>query len=134
MSRPLGVVCAGVLLAAVAGCSPSAFLAAFAGPGGKQQVVAGSIDEVSARLQASLNNLNIQVKADRQGQDVIKLTGRTKTGKLFYLSLKRQKTAQGESTAIMIDWDQEADEGFWQTLVQVMITPTPRPGNPATPG
>ena len=53
MSRRTGMVCAAALLFAAMGCSAGSFLLSWVGSGGKQQVVSGSVDQVSANLQAA---------------------------------------------------------------------------------
>jgi hypothetical protein len=122
MSRRLGVVCAAALLIAAAGCSAGSFLLSFAGSGGKQQVVSGSVDDVSARLQASLKNVGILVTANQVGED-LRLQGETKSHKRFTLVLKRQQTLSGEGTAIAVEWEKDADEQFWLTVVEMLATP-----------
>ncbi len=122
MSRPLGMVCAAALLCAVAGCSASSFLLSFVSPGGKQQVVSGSVDQVSVQLQGALSKAGFMVTLSRQDQDV-RLSGKTKTGKTFALVLKRQKTSSGENTAISIEWEKDADEQFWLTVVELLASP-----------
>ncbi len=119
MTRRLGVVCAAALLVATAGCSLNSFLVSATGPDGKQQVVAGSVDEVSARLQASLSRVGVQVLASRQGEDV-RLTGATRSGKRFALVLKRQKADNVERTAIAVEWEKEADDQFWSAVVDLL--------------
>jgi hypothetical protein len=122
MTRGVGMVCAGALLVAAAGCSAGSFLLSLAGPGGKQQVVAGSVDQVSARVQAALGNAGILVTSSHQGQDM-RLAGITRSGKKVALVLKRQQTDDGEKTAIAAEWDDEADEAFWLTVVQLVTAP-----------
>ena len=119
MSRCMGMVCAAALLLAAAGCSAGSFLASFASPGGKQQVVSGSVDQVSVKLQGALSNAGFAVTANRQGEDV-RLVGRTKAGKKFALLLKQRKTETGESTAISVEWEQDADEQFWLTVLELL--------------
>src|SRR5262252_2029739 len=109
MTRRLGVVCAAALLLAAAGCSLGSFLVSLTGPDGKQQVVAGSVDEVSTRLQAALGHVGVTVLANRQGEDA-RLTGVTRSGKKFTLVLKRVKTENVERTAVAVEWEKEADE------------------------
>jgi hypothetical protein len=121
MTRGVGVVCAAALLLAAAGCSLGSFLVSATGSDGKQQVVAGSVDEVSARLQAALGHVGVSVTANRQGEDV-RLVGATSTGKKFALVLRRQKTEAVERTAIAVEWEKEADEKFWLAVVGLLAT------------
>jgi hypothetical protein len=121
MTRRVGVVCAAALLLAAAGCSLGSFLVSATGSDGKQQVVAGSVDEVSARLQAALGHVGVAVMANRQGEDA-RLTGVTRSGKKFTLVLKRQKTEGVERTAIAVEWEKEADDQFWLAVVDLLAT------------
>ena len=121
MTRRVGVVCAAALLLSAAGCSLNSFLVSATGPDGKQQVVAGSVDEVSARLQASLSHVGVLVTASRQGEDV-RLAGVTRKGKKFALVLKRQTTDNVERTAIAVEWEKEADDQFWFGVVDLLAT------------
>jgi hypothetical protein len=118
------MVGAGLLLVAAAGCMNGSFLASWPGPGGKQQIVSGSVDQVSAKLRASLGNVGINVTATPDG-DNLRLSGVTKSGKKFSLLLKKQYAGGGERTAVTIDWEGEADEEFWLTLVQWVTPPPP---------
>jgi hypothetical protein len=122
MCRRVGGIIAGALLIAVAGCSAGSFLLALPGANGKQQVVAGSVDQVSANLQAALGRVGVSATASRQGEDV-RLAGVTKTGKQFYLVLKRKQTDAGERTAISVEWLDGADEQFWLSVVQLLSPP-----------
>lgn len=125
MSRQMGMVCAAALLFAVAGCSAGSFLMSWIGSGGKQEVVSGSVDEVAARLQASLKKIDIIVAINPLGDGTVKLNGQTKSGKRFALVLKRQPTNRGESTAISVEWESEADEQFWATMLEIIASPAP---------
>ena len=121
MTRRLGLVCAAALLVAAAGCSLGSFLVSMTGSDGKQQVVAGSVDEVSARLQASLSHVGVAVTATRQGEDV-RLAGLTHSGKRFVLVLKRQQADGVERTAVAVEWEKEADEQLWSAIVDLLAT------------
>ncbi len=125
MSRRVGIVCGAALLFALMGCSAGSFFLSLVGSGGKQQIVSGSVDEVSANLQAALRNVNIIVAVNPQTDGTIRLCGETKSHKRFALLLKRQKTSGGDSTAISIDWENEADEQFWLTVVDLLVRPAP---------
>ena len=121
MTRRVGVGCAAALLLAAAGCSLGSFLVSATGSDGKQQVVAGSVDEVSARLQAALGHVGVAVTATRQGEDM-RLAGVTRSGKKFALVLKRQKTDNAERTAIAVEWEKESDDQFWFSVVGLLAT------------
>jgi hypothetical protein len=128
MSRRTEMVCAAALLLAAAGCSASSFLLSWVGSGGKRQVVSGSLNDVAAHLQASLDKLNIIVAVNPMDNDTIKLNGQTKSGKRFALVLKRQMTSQGESTAISVEWEKDADEEFWAIVLGLLVNPEPVAG------
>jgi hypothetical protein len=119
MFRRMGVVFASTLLVAAAGCSGGSFLLSSLSPGGKQQVVSGSVDQVSTHLQGALSNAGFLVAATKDGQDV-RLAGVTKSGKRFTLFLKRRQTDAGESTVVSIDWAADADEPFWLTVLELL--------------
>jgi hypothetical protein len=126
MSRHVGASLAVALLLAAGGCSPlQSFLVSLNGPGGKQQVIAGSVDQVSADLQAALGRTGVIVKATPEGQDV-RLSGLTRNGKKFALLLKRQKEGGLENTAVSIVWEGEEDEQFWFTVIQLLMASHPR--------
>jgi hypothetical protein len=127
MFRRVEIVCAAVLLAA--GCASSSFLVALTGSGGKPQVIAGSVDQVSANLQAVLGRVGVSAQASRDGEDV-RIAGTTKSGKKFAIVLHRQLTDSGEKTAVSVQWEQEADEQFWLSVVQGLTGP---PGSAPAP-
>jgi hypothetical protein len=79
---------------------------------------------VSAKLRAALGNVGVSVTANQEG-DNVRLAGTTKSGKKFSLLLKQQYSGGGQRTAITIDWEGEADEEFWLTVVQWMAPPPP---------
>jgi hypothetical protein len=123
MSRRTEMVCAAALLFAAAGCSDS-FLQSWAGSGGKQKVVSGSVEETAARLRVSLDKINIIVAVNPMGDGTIRLNGETKTKQRFALVLKPQQTRRGESTAVTIEWEKgerDADEQFWDTVVDLLV-------------
>ena len=135
MSRRTEMVCAAALLFAAAGCSASSFLLSWASSGGKRQVVSGSINDVAAHLQASLGKLNIIVAVNPMDNDTIKLNGKTKSGKVFALVLKRQMTSQGENTVISVEWEKDADDEFWAIVLGLLVNPAPvLTGAPASAG
>jgi hypothetical protein len=129
MSRRTEMVCAAALLFAAAGCSASSFLLSWVGSGGKRHVVSGSVNDVAARLKASLDKLNIIVAVNPMDNDTVKLSGLTKSGKRFDLVLKRQMTNQGESTAVSVEWEKDADEEFWTTVLGLLANPEPAATN-----
>lgn len=129
MSRRIGVVCAAALLFAAVGCSAGAFLLSWVGSGGKQQLVTGSIDQVAAHLKASLGNVDILVAVNRMDDGTIKLNGQTKSGQRFALVLKRHMTSQGENTALSIEWEKDADDQFWFSVLDLLVQAPPPAGS-----
>jgi hypothetical protein len=125
MSRCVGMLCAAALVGIAAGCSANSFLLSFIGSDGKQQVVSGSVDQVSTNLQAALSNVGIVATLNKQGDDV-RLAGVTKSGKRFALVLKQKKTMSGDSTIISLEWEKDADEQFWATVLELLTAPPPR--------
>jgi hypothetical protein len=112
MSRSLAVV--GVLLLASAGCSLTPLLA----PHPEQQVVAAPLDRVATRIQDGLSEAGVPVLTKRVGAEV-RLAGMTKSGKVFCLHLYAKKVEGAEKTLVRVQWDREADEPFWQTVLRI---------------
>jgi hypothetical protein len=115
------MVCFGVLLVA-AGCSPDSFLVPFAGTGGQQVMVEGSVDLVEARLQDALSDAGATALPKRKGQDLC-LIGMTRSRKVFTLVLSREKAEGSDKTRVRVQWDREADEEFWRKVVQPLAAP-----------
>src|SRR6185437_2741544 len=69
MCRCLGKACAGVLILAVAGCTLDSFLLPGSVVYGPKLIVAGTVGEVSARLQDGLSDAGIMVVSKRVGDD-----------------------------------------------------------------
>lgn len=125
MSRRVGTVCAGLALWALAGCSMNSFLATFTGADGRQQVVSGSVDQVSARLQAAFSRANVLVNVNREEQD-IRISGVSKGGRKFTLVLHQRPTHDGsQSTVVGVEWgsSQGADEELWTMVVRMLLLP-----------
>jgi hypothetical protein len=116
MSRRVGVVCAGVLILAAAGCLPDAFLATVGGPDPQQVVVAGTVPIVSVRVQEAVADAGLSVLSKLVGDD-LRLAGMTKGGKVYCLHLRPIKVDGKDMTRIRIKWDKETDEEFWRTVV-----------------
>jgi hypothetical protein len=121
MSRSLGLVGAGVLLAAM-GCSPGAFLAPFPGTSNRQEVVADKLERVSARLQEGLSDAGISVLSKPVGTE-LRLAGQTKSNKVFCLHLYAEKAGGEDRTRIRVKWDREPDEAFWQLVCKLVVPP-----------
>lgn len=122
MSRCLGITSAGVLLLAAIGCSLDSFLASSAGSSGPKQIAAGSVTEVSAKLQEGFSEAGISVLAKQVGTEM-RLAGRTTSGNIFCLHLYGEKVAGKDKTLVHVKWDREADEAFWRMVLELLATP-----------
>jgi hypothetical protein len=121
MSRCLALVSTGVLLLCAAiGCPLHSFLGS-TGVLGEKSAVAAPYTEVAATLETGLNDKGISVLTKRLDGE-IRLAGRTKSGEVFCLDVKR---AKGEKTVVSVRWDQKPDEQFWQTVVELLKAPPP---------
>lgn len=123
MSHRTGMLC--TALFAVVGCSTGSSLQSWVGASGKQRLVSGSVDQAASNLQASLRKIDILVTVNPQGDGVVTLNGETKSRKRFALLLKRHPTSRGESTAVTIEWQTDADEQFWMTVLDLLAQPAP---------
>jgi hypothetical protein len=131
MFRHIGIVCAGLLLCAVVGCTIDSFLVSITGRDGSPKVVSGSVDEVAMSLQAALSRVQIIVQMDRAGPD-IRLAGMTQSGKKFTLVLRDQSTAGSRKTAVAVEWEGGVDEKFWGLVLEVLTASGP-PRDPFAP-
>jgi hypothetical protein len=129
MSRRVGAVCAGLLLAAVAGCSFDSFLVPFGGPRLRHQVVAGPVGEVADRLEAALSEAGIPVLTKQHGRE-LRVAGMTKAGKVFCVHLSQENGEGEERTRITVQWDRDVDEEFWWKVVEPLALPTGEPSAP----
>jgi hypothetical protein len=125
MSRRLGKVCAATLLLAVVGCSAGSFLLSWPGANGKQQILSGSVQDVAERLQVELGKIHVVVAVNPMDNGTIRLNGQTKSGQRFSLVLKRHATSRGEQTALSVEWEKDADEEFWASVLDVLVRPAP---------
>jgi hypothetical protein len=126
MSRLLGVVCAGVLLVS-AGCSADLLRVAFLGPGRPQLVVAGSVVDVACRLEGAMADAGISYMSKSVDGD-LRLAGQSKTGKVFCFHLWKEPGPGADRTRITLQWDREADEDFWRTIVLPLAKTAPAQG------
>ncbi len=130
MSRRVGAVCAGVLLVATVGCALNELRLPFGGPPSPHQVAAGRVEEVSTRLQAGLAEAGITVLTKFQGEE-LRMAGMTKGSKVFCLHLTREKPkgeekeGRAEKTRVRLQWDREADEELWPTILRSLAAPEP---------
>jgi hypothetical protein len=123
MSHGTGVWCVGALVVA-SGCAPGSFLGSGGGSGGPRCVVAGPVGVVSADLREVLGDLGVAVLEKREDDEVI-LVGTTGLGKLFSLRLRPEKAKSGAQSAVTSNWEREADESFWRTVVQRLTEARP---------
>jgi hypothetical protein len=140
MSRTLGILCAGALLMAAAGCTLDSLFVSITGSGNrKEETVAMSVSQVSASIRASLGGkFGLLVDESRDGEEVW-LKGQTKNGKKFAFILQRQKSDSGERTIIAFEGEKEAQELLWQAIINIAIygpadaQPQQRPQGAAAP-
>ncbi len=127
MSRCLGMVCAGVLLCATAGCTlDSLFLSLTGSSNRKEQTVALSVNQASAAIHATLGSkFEIMVTQSKDGEEV-HLEGQTKQGKKFAFILQKQKSDVGERTVVAFEGEKEAEGLLWDAVFLAM-TAGPQP-------
>jgi hypothetical protein len=126
MSRRLKKACAAAaLLLAIVGCSADSLFLSWTGSGGKRQIIAGSVDEVAQRLKVELDKIHILVAVNPMDDGTVKLNGQTKSGRRFALVLKQHNTKAGASTALSVEWEKDADEQFWASVLDLMVKPAP---------
>jgi hypothetical protein len=130
MVRSMGMVCTGTLLVLLAGCSLEEFTLSLSGtPRGREKVYDGPPETVILIAQASLQRMEMMVDPIPAGdKDTVRLKCKTPTGKNFALVLKRQKSAQGEKTAVHLEWEQQADEQTETFLLSFMANPQAQQG------
>ncbi len=93
-------------------------------PRRQQLVVAGSVKVVASCLQDALTDAGIFVES-RQVRGDRRLAGMTKEQKVFCFHLKPEKAEGKEKTQITLQWDREADEDLWRTIVLPLAQLTP---------
>jgi hypothetical protein len=87
----------------------------------QQQLVDGSVERVAAVLQDGLSDAGILVLSKRVGSE-IRLAGQTKTHKIFCIHLYGKMEGKTAKTLVRMKWDKEADESFWNLIVQLLAT------------
>src|SRR5436309_2165570 len=125
MSRSLGVVCAGALVLATAGCTlDSLFLSWIGSSNRKEQAVTVSVDQVSASLHATLGNRfpEIKIEDSRNGEE-LHIKGVTRTGKKFEFIVQRQKSDFGDRTVVAFEGDKEAEGLLWLAAISAIVNP-----------
>src|SRR5262249_8298786 len=128
MSRHAGMICAGALLWAAAGCTLDSFLVSESSPGVRPCFVAGSVDQVSANLQASLGKAGVVLSETRDGKDV-RLAGVTRSGQRFALLVRQQYAGGGRRTAVAVEWENGPDAELWAMVLDTLL---PRRGSSNT--
>ena len=121
MSRRTGMVWAGALALAVAGCFPNLLLNPFAKPAPPCHLTKGSVVEVSARLQAALKEEGVPVIAQPEGAGV-RLAGSATSGKMFCLLLQPE-ARDSKLTAVSILWERGEDEQFQRIVLRALAPP-----------
>jgi hypothetical protein len=115
----LGLPCllAGCAAADIAGML---FLRSNAATG--ERVLAGSLDEVATSTRESLTNLGF--KADlSSGKDAYYIKSETRDGQRFRIVLTRVRTASGEKTRVVVEWEGNRQESVTaQVLTEVERT------------
>ena len=121
MIRASGTLCAGgLLLLVLAGCATDSFSFFFGGTTtGHEQVISGSVDNVSASVQGMLTQNRIAVASQREGEDV-RLNCTAPDGQHFFLVFSREKAATGERTHVRLGWEKQADEQLSHLVVGVL--------------
>jgi hypothetical protein len=69
---------------------------------GKDRMVVGSLETVSASTKDGLEKMGMSVKSDKQGDDV-RLTVKAKSGETFSLVLSRVQNDRGEQTRVRME-------------------------------
>lgn len=121
MTWRTGMVCAAALLAAV-GCTPTSFLAPFAGPPPPTYVATGSVGVVSAILQENLAQAGIPVFVKRSAEEV-RLVGQTRSNRTFSLCLRPAKADHGDRTTVVLVWSGEPDRQVWGMVLDALKPP-----------
>ena len=123
MCRCLCKACAGVLMLAIAGCTLDSFLMPGAVVFGPKLVVAGTVGEVSSKLQDGLSESGIMLGINRVGADLRIAGVAPKTRTAFCLHLTEKKIGRGVKTLVRMQWDRGGDEELWQRILAILSTP-----------
>ena len=119
MFRRAGMVCAGTLVVAFAGCALQfGNTAVELGVKVNEQLVTDALDHVADRIQREMERLGLQVIVNHEVESV-RLTSTTKGGQKFVVVLSRVQGRAGEQTRLHIDWDQGSDKALWLQLLLV---------------
>ena len=110
------------LLLAVVGCAKdSSNLTANSTSAKKEETFEGSPKAVAAAAQVALELMNIPAMLSTK-DNAVRLLGGTRSGNSFVMTFERRKSAEGERTAIHIDWVKNADPQFWMDFMGNMMT------------
>lgn len=129
MSHRRGRVWASALLLALTGCTPSSFLTPFAPPAPEQHLTDGSVDEVSARLQAALAEEGVALLEKRVGRE-LRLAGKATSGKLFCLLLNPDRVKGDKRTVVAINWERGEDNELRRTILRALAPQVPEDDAP----
>jgi hypothetical protein len=118
MSRLVAMRCA-VLLFVAAGCVSRAFLTPLTEAPGYRQVVAGPPARVVSILEAGLGEAGTTVLVKREKGEA-RLVGQTRSGEVFCLYVRPDRTTAAERTVITVRWDQHPDGQLWATVGELL--------------
>jgi hypothetical protein len=115
----MGLVLAGALLGAAAGCLSGSPQTSAPSPAAKpkRKVVAGGVRKVSAGIFEALADAGVVVVEKRQDEEV-RLVGAAPSGKMFAVVLRPART--GDGTEIAVAWGGEPDKQVAQVLRQAL--------------
>jgi hypothetical protein len=131
MSRSLGILCAGALLVATAGCTLDSFFLSISGSSNRQeQTVPLSLDQVKLSLRSTLGkSFGIVMLDESKNGEEVRLAGATNTGKKFVFILQRQKSDFGERTMVAFEGEKEASDLLWRSVL-LSFASSPAPQQP----
>jgi hypothetical protein len=118
MSRCLGVLCAGVLAVAAAGCTVDSFLMPSLTTFKRHQAITGTVPEVSRRIEDGLSDAGILVITKQLDDGERRLAGQDKqSGRVFCVHLYGKKVGKVDKTMVSIEMDNGANDAFWQMIL-----------------
>jgi hypothetical protein len=111
-----GVLAAGgALFCALSGCTLNSFNLNLLATGARRETVLnGSLETTAGATKKALDEMKILVESEHDHDKVV-LTGATRRGHRFKLTLRQQKSAHLEEVRTTIDmqWVGDPDEQFW---------------------
>lgn len=118
MFRSMGMVCAGTVLALVAGCTLNEFTLIFTGvPKGPETVLPGSLDTWAVSAKTTMGQMGLYVTETRLA-DKIRLASTTQDRQQFVVILERKKGV--DQTVVHLEWDKQPDEKLTASLLEGM--------------